>query len=334
MKQIVHKIEISHRTIIFTVVFLLLLWLLYQLRNIVVTLFVGIILVSALNPGVERLERLRIPRFLAAIILYLIFFLFLGLLLVGIVPSLVSQTQTLISRLPSYFEWIENEKIVKSQLEGFLGEISAISFDLIRLIASIFGNLLSFFVLIFVSFYLLLERRNFDQYCIKLFGRERGKIIIKLFKKIETRLGEWVRAQVLLMIIVGLMSYLGLRLLGIEYALPLSLIAGLLEVVPNIGPVIAAIPAILAGLVVSPLTGVATLALYFLVQQLENHIIVPQVMKRGVGINPLVTILALIAGFKLGGTGGAILAIPLMIVVETILKEGCLFEKTYSLRSS
>jgi len=99
------------------------------------------------------------------------------------------------------------------------------------------------------------------------------------------------------------------------------LLAGVLEIIPNIGPTLSAIPAILAGLAVSPLMGLAVAALYFLVQQLENNIIVPQVMKRGAGVNPLLTVLGLIAGFKLGGTLGAVLAVPFIILMETILKE-------------
>ncbi len=323
-KQVVHKIEISHRTIVFTVLFLLFLWFLYQIRYILVILFVGIILMAALNPLVERLEKFKIPRPLGAILIYLVIFSFFGLILAGVIPPLASQTSTLISRLPAYYEslgfWGIDNNFLDSQLNHFLDRLGSISFDIVKMTIGIFGNFVAVFTLIFVSFYLLLERKNLDEYLRKLFGpadKKAGKII----DKVEKRLGEWVRAQFTLMIIVGVMSYVGLRLLGIDFALPLALLAGVLEIVPNIGPTLSAIPAVLVGLVISPLMGLAVAALYFLVQQFENHIIVPQIMKKEVGVNPLITILALVAGFKIGGALGAVLAIPFIILLETFLKE-------------
>jgi len=328
-KQKILKIEISHRTVIFTIALLLFLWFLYQIRHILVILFVGIILMSALNPIVEKLEKLKIPRLLAVILIYLIIFGFLGLILAGIIPPLVNQTKILISRFPSYYRSLESlgidGEILNSQLETLLNRLSSISFDLIRLTVEFLGNFLVVFTLIFVSFYLLLERKNLDEYLEKLFGPANVKVG-KVIAKVEKRLGEWVRAQITLMLIVGVFCYFGLVFLGIEFALPLALLAGVLEIVPNIGPTLSAIPAILAGMAISPLMGLAVAALYFLVQQLENHIIVPQVMKKEAGVNPLITILALGAGFKIGGTIGAILSVPFLILIETLLKEVLLSE--------
>ena len=121
------------------------------------------------------------------------------------------------------------------------------------------------------------------------------------------------------MTIVGLLTYVGLRLLAIDFALPLALLAGLLEVIPNLGPVIAAIPGVFLGLSVSPVTALAVGAMYFLVQQLENSVIVPKVMKRSVGLNPLVTIIVLIVGYQLAGLAGAVLAVPVTLLVTVVL---------------
>lgn len=319
------KIEISHRTIVFTVLFLLLLWFLYQIRQILVILFVGIILTAALNPLVERLEKWRIPRILGAILIYFLILVFFGSILAGLIPPLISQTNTLVSRLPDYLESSGllgiDRNIIDSQIDQLLSLLGSISLDIVKITISVFGNFITFFILFFVSFYLLLEHKNLNSYLIKLFGPKGNEKANRIIGKIEHRLGVWAGAQITLMIIVGVMSYIGLRLLGIDYALPLALLAGLLEVVPNVGPVIASIPAILAGLAVSPLMGLAVAALYFLVQQLENHIIVPQVMAKGVGLNPLITILGLIAGFKIGGVLGAVLSLPSVILIEILLGE-------------
>jgi len=129
------------------------------------------------------------------------------------------------------------------------------------------------------------------------------------------------------MIIIGLLTFIGLTLLGIDYALPLAIFAGFLEIIPSFGPFISAIPAVLVGLLISPLMALAVIALYFLIQQVENNFIVPQLMAKECGLNPLVTIIALIVGFKLGGVIGAILAVPVVLLIEIILTEISASEK-------
>jgi len=315
------KVEISHRTIIFTVFFILLLWLLFQIRQIILALFVSLILMSALNPAVDRLERLRIPRALAILLLYLVIFGVIGIILAGLIPPLVDQTSTLISRLPSYLEGLGLPAIDEDIIASQISQLGSIPANLLRFTVTIFSNLVAVFALAVITFYLLLERKNLDRYLFILFGERDEGIAEKFVDKIEERLGSWVRAQVTLMLFIGAFSYLGLRLLGIDFALPLALLAGILEIIPNIGPIVSAIPAVLTGLTISPLLALAVAALYFLIQQLENTVIVPKVMEKVVGINPLVTILSLAIGFKLAGIVGAVLAVPVVLVSQVVASE-------------
>ena len=319
------KIEISHRTIIFTVLFLLSLWLLYYLRSVLVTLFLGVILMAALSPLVDRLQKWRIPRFLGLILVYVVILAIISFAIGALIPPLIEQTQTLISRFPSYLESLQwmgiNKELIYSQLSQMTEKLSIISGGVIKTFVSFFHNLVNIVVLMVISFYLVLERKNLDKYLLHFFGENAEKIGTRIVDKIEKRLGGWVRAELLLMLIIGLLSYIGLRLLGIDYALPLAILAGLLEIIPGIGPFISAIPAVLLGLLISPLMGLAVAALYFLIQQLENNLIVPQVMARECGLNPLITIIALISGFNLAGIVGAILAVPVVLLIETIFTE-------------
>lgn len=315
------KVEISHRTIIFTVFFLLSLWALFQIKQIILAVFVSIILMSALNPAVDWLEKFRIPRALAIIIIYILIFGGIGILLTGLIPPLVDQTTILVSRLPSYLEEVGlpaiDERIVSSQISQ-LGSIPA---NLLRLTLTVFGNLLAFFILLVITFYLLLERKNLNRYLLIIFGKKDEGKAERLIDKVEERLGGWIRAEVTLMAFIGIITYLGLRLLGTEFALPLALLAGVLEIVPNIGPVLASIPAILAGLAISPLLALAVAALYFLIQQVENVWLVPKVMEKVAGVNPLVTILTLAIGFKLAGALGAVLSVPIVLVAQVVIAE-------------
>ncbi|MFC1727027.1 AI-2E family transporter [Patescibacteria group bacterium] len=315
------KVEISHRTIIFTVLFLLSLFILYQIRQILVIFFVSLVLMSALNPAVSRLERMRIPRIAAILLVYLMVFLLLGLVIAGIIPPLIDQTAVLLSRLPDYFRTSGLSGINQDFLATQLGQIGSIPTNLLKITFSLFNNLLAVFILAVVVFYLLIERKKLDRYLLFLFGTDGEKKAKKFVDELEKKLGGWVRAQIFLMVLIGAMSYLGLRLLGIEFALPLALLAGLLEVIPNVGPTIASIPAILTGLAISPLMGLSVGALYFLIQQIENSFILPQVMSKGVGVNPLVSVMALATGFELAGVVGVVLSIPLVLLVQVLLSE-------------
>jgi predicted PurR-regulated permease PerM len=119
---------------------------------------------------------------------------------------------------------------------------------------------------------------------------------------------------------IGVLSYIGYLILGLNYALPLAMIAGILEIVPNIGPILTAVIASLVALTISPFTAVLTILFSLLIQQLENNFITPKVMKEAVGLNPIVTIFTIAMGAKLAGIGGAILAVPIFLTIQSVFK--------------
>jgi len=315
------KVEISYRTITFTTIFIICLWFLFQIRQIILGLFIAVIVVSALNPSVRKLESLKFPRWLAILIIYLGGFLFLGLGLAGIIPPLVDQTSTLINQIPEFFRQFKimgiDEKLIASQF----AQLTAVPSNMIKFLIGVFSNIVQIVALAVFTFYLLLERKNLDHYLAVLVGEEKGKEIEKVLNKVENRMGGWIRGELLLMTIVGILNYIGFRIIGIEFALPLAILAFLFEIIPNIGPTIAAFPAIIIGLTVSPFYALAAAGWCFLVQQLENTIFVPRIMKKVAGVNPLVSILSLAVGFKLAGVGGAMLAIPTFLTLQVVLGE-------------
>jgi predicted PurR-regulated permease PerM len=123
------------------------------------------------------------------------------------------------------------------------------------------------------------------------------------------------------MFVVGLSTYIGLRLLGVPYALPLAILAGLLEVIPIVGPIVAAIPAVIIGFGISAVIGVSTIALAFLIQQVENYVFVPAIMNKSVGLSSLVILLSLSVGFRLVGVVGAIVSIPAFLTLQVLARE-------------
>lgn len=314
------RIEISYKTIIFTIIFLLGLVLLWQIRNLVVLLFISFVFMEALNPAVVKLERFKIPRPLAILILYTILLTVISFVIAGIIPILVEQTTGLIQTLP---DTLSNIKIFGTNAINFSSQfkiLENIPGSIAKTVISIGSNIFSAFIFMFITFYLLLEKKNFPKYGQNAFGESGKEKMITIIEQLENRLGSWVNAQIFLMLIIGVISYIGYSILGLKYALPLAIIAGLLEAVPSIGPIIATVLAALVGLIVSPLTCILAIIVGIVIQQLENNIIVPRIMKQTIGLNPLITILLISAGAKIGGVMGAIIAIPIFLTTETIIK--------------
>lgn len=316
------KVEVSHRTIIFASLWVLGLWLVFAVRDILLMVFIALILMSAFKPAVDKLEKLRIPRTLGILVVYLLLWGAIGLGLASIIPSLVDQTGKLLQLLPAALGSIQifndHQQDITQQI---LNQIGSLPQNLLHVLMSLFGNVINVFTTLVITFYLLLERQNLDKYLRLLLGDGQPEKVLKTIAKIETRLGGWVRGELVLMLAVGVMTYIGLLLLGVKIALPLAILAAILEIIPNIGPTISAVPAVLVALTINPIIAASTVALYFVVQILENHLLVPNVMRKAVGVNPLVSVLGLIVGFKLAGPAGAVLAIPLVIVIETIVME-------------
>ncbi len=321
-KKIV-KVEISQKTILFILALIVGYWLINQAKDVFLGLFVALILVGALNPTVEKLEKWKIPRWLAISFLYFSLIIIFVLVVSGLIPPFLQQTIALFRSLPIIsrqidFLGLDLSKILTDHVNQ---ELVAIPSGAIKLTISILSNIVSVLGVLVISFYLLLEHKNIDRYLFYFFGQEDGAISKRIIMKLEKRLGSWIRVQLLLMTVIGTLSYIGFRLLSLEFALPLAILAGLLEVVPNIGPILAAIPAILFGLSNSPLTGLVVAAWCFLIQQLENNLIVPKLMKRVTGVNPVITLLALAIGLKIAGVVGMVLAIPTYLTIEVLAKE-------------
>lgn len=313
-------IDISHRTVVFTVFFLIGLWFLWQIKQVLLTIFIAFLFATALNPIIGKLTRFRVPRWIAIILTY---FIVLGVIFgtgAAVIPPLVDQTAAFASRLPQYLTLIGITGIDQFLVSEQIANLGKIPANVFQIAVSAFQNIIAVFGVMVLTFYMLLEWGRLDNRLAFLFGQNSSRAHDFLIKA-EKRLGGWVRGEVMLMVIIGLLSYVGLRLLGIHFALPLAILAGLLEVVPNVGPLVSAIPAIIVGFTISPVMGISVAALYFLIQQLENSLIAPKIMQKSIGIPPLVTLIVLGIGVELGGIIGAILALPIFLVIQIVLAE-------------
>jgi predicted PurR-regulated permease PerM len=311
------KVEVSPRTIIFLILLVLGIWLIFQIKDILLLLFISFILMSSLNPLVDRLEKHRLPRALAILIIYLIGILLVVLVGTIIMPPLVTESIYLLSRLPSSVNALFPSNQIN--LDTIFQQIIPVGGGVIKLSIGVFTNFITLVTLLVFTFYFLLERKKMQDYLVTFIGIEAGKKIFTIVSDIENKLGGWVRGELILMTIIGIESFIGLTLLRVDYALPLAIFAGLLEIVPIIGPIISAVPAVLVAFGTSPILALIVVGLYILIQQTENNLIVPSVMKKAVGLSPIVTILALMIGGRLAGTPGAILSVPTVLIIQIII---------------
>ncbi|MFC1710195.1 AI-2E family transporter [Patescibacteria group bacterium] len=316
------KIEISHKTIIFTVFFLMAIWFLYFIRDIILILFIALLIMAILNPLVTRLSKFKVPRALSVLFVYVLVFVIITATIAGVIPALIEQTKSFANYLPAYLLNIGFSNAIGEQLVNELvSQLGTFPAQIVKVGLSIFSNVVALFTVLIIGFYLLLYRSKMGEQLEKLLGKNKGKMANKYLDVLEEKLGGWTRGQLILMVIIGVLTFLGLTILGIPYALPLALLAGILEIVPNIGPTIAAVPAVVIGFGISPLIGLATIAIYILIQQLENYVFVPKVMEKSVGVNPIVTLLVIAVGFKVAGVAGILISVPVYITIQVVVKE-------------
>ncbi len=320
------RIEISYKTVVFIALFTIGLWLLIQIRQIIILVFLSIILLSALHQPVDWLTAKRIPRILSIAIVYILLIAAIAFVVGTIIPPLISQTTEFVSRLPQIAGTINDflifNKIPVSNLSDVISkQAQQVAGDIVLISTTIISSIFLIVTMFVLSLYLLIDWKTFIRVIESPFSGMQEKKVIILVSKIERGLGMWVRGQLALSLLVGVLTYIGLTILGIPFALPLALVAGIMEIIPIIGPIISSVPAILVGLTISPVMALATAALFFIVQQMESHLVVPVVMSKVVGLQPAAVIIALLIGAKLNGIGGAFLAIPTIIVAKIIIKD-------------
>jgi len=324
----IKKVEVSHKTVIFTVFFLLSLWFLYYIRDILLELFVALLLMTILDPFVSRLTWLRIPRGISVLLSYVIVFGVLGTAIGFLIPPLVDQTSSFVTVLPGYLSNIGvAQNISRDVVNEFLIRLGGLPGEIIKFTLSLFSNVVSVLTVLVFAFYMLLTRNKLDDQLGSFFGEEKRHDIARIIDSLEEKLGGWARGELALMFLVGLATFIGLSLMKIPFALPLSILAGLLEIIPYLGPVFAAIPSILIGFGISPLTGFGVAALAFLIQQLENYLFVPKIMEKSVGVSPIITLLALAIGARIAGVVGMIISVPSVITLQILIKEYFLKEE-------
>jgi len=306
-------------------VFLILVFA-YLVWDIIVLLFVSLLFAASLTPAIDWMEGKKIPRAVGILLIYAAVLLLLSLVAVLIIPPITEQIQQLASTLPSYYERLiqsfgnfklqsDTGQVLQQNLSSVGQTLSSYTGSVFSLVSGLFGGVVTFVTVLVLTFYFIVKKDGLKNFVQSLSPIKYQKYAVSVFLRIQDKLGLWLRGQLLLSGIIFLITLIGLLILDVRYALVLALIAGITEAIPFVGPFIGAVPAVFLAFLESPLKGIFVVILYIVVQQLENNIIVPKVMAKAVGLNPIVVIVAILLGAKLAGVLGAVLAIPVATAV-------------------
>lgn len=326
------KIEISTGTFLRAIVVALGFVFLYLIRDIVAVVLFSVVIASAIEPAAQWFMRFRLPRILSVLIVYILAFTFLAAAFSLIIPPLfaeissVSPDSLIKSASGAFFELVPELPVSISDAiialiensRDYLGQLAGGFF---QATSAVFGGALSFILIIVLSFYLSVQENGIENFLRIVTPLEYERYILDLWSRARRKIGSWMQSQILLGVLIGVMVYLGLTILQIKFALSLAVLAAIFELIPVFGPVLAAIPAVLVALLQSPALGLVVIIFYFIVQQFENHLIVPVVFKKAVGVPPILVVIALIVGGKLGGLFGLLLAVPAAAVLVEFLND-------------
>lgn len=317
-------------------------YLLYRLQDIVLLILLAILTSMALTPAVNKLRRRGFSRTAAVLLVYAVIFIGGLALLVLSVPLLFSEIRAFLLAWPEYaarldlaladiqfyFQQFGIQFDRASLFSGVGSEVSGRVGNLFSTTADILSSLIHFVGFLFLALYLSLEEKGLERLFLILTPKEYHSAALSFVERMRARISQWLFGQLILVAIAFVMYYIGLTVLGVPYALAIALFGALMELLPYIGPILAAIPAIVVGLLVSPVLGLSALAFYTVAHQLEAHIFAPQVMKRSAELNPIAFILAVLIGFELAGPVGIILSVPIAMILSLYVDD--LLEKKSS----
>ncbi len=309
--------------------------LVLRLMDVLIMVFIALVIAATLRPMVTFLQRRKIPKALAVSLIYLGILAVLAGLFVLVIPALVNQGSALVRSLPHVYASLV-ASLEKSPIDAIrtlpqrlptgdqlASQLQAVSSIVLTGVLGIGMGVIAFLTqlvsIIVLSIYLTLDQSRLERFWLSLASTARRPELLAIWREIESRLGGYVRGELLLMTSIGVLSCLGYLAIGLPYALALGALAGLLEFVPMVGPTLGAIPAVLVALSISPQAALLVVAFTVVLQMAENHILVPRLMGRSVGVSPIMVILAVFTFTTLLGITGAFLAIPLAAILQVLM---------------
>lgn len=323
------RLEVSWGTLWQIFLFVLLVGVLFIARDIVFGLFLAIVISSGLEVAVTFLERRGVPRTLGVILLFLVMALLLAVTVYFLVPLLIEEVNEVFktartSPLGAFVNQFLDAPTARSFtqiLNEFAQELFSGNLTPFGALSKIFGGFGLAAAVIVSSFYLSLSRDGVGRFIRVVFPETHEEKALKIYERSRLKIGRWFQSQILLSVVMGVLSWGALSLLGVPHAFLIGVLAGILEIVPFVGPIIYGGVAILFAFTVSSALAIYTLLAFLLLQQFESHVLVPLIMRKVVDLHPVIVITVLFIGIKVGGVLGALLSVPFAAILQEVIEE-------------
>ena len=303
---------------------------LFWARQALIILFLAIVISSSIDGLVSWLQRKKIPRIFGTLLIFLVALTILALLLYTLIPIAIFELQSLLGNLkkieiPIFGALDISQFVGIDKYLGNLGNLADVLFSggasFLNIVAAVFGNLALIIATLILSFYLMVNRAGVEKFLRIILPIIYEDYIVGIYLRARKKMGRWLQGQILLMLVVGAATTIGLWILGVKYSLILGILAGVLEIVPIVGPIFSGTIAFLVAISESWILGLYVIILFLVIQQAESHLLIPLIMRKTVGISPVVVVIALLAGSQIAGLVGIILAVPTAVVLQEVIED-------------
>lgn len=311
------------------------LYLVWLVRDILGLLAGALFLAALIHPLARWGEKRKIPKGITVIAVYIALFALLVLAFALIIPTMLEQvtglSNTIGSSITTLSSSVQSVRDFSAQygladnlstsVASVQEQLSHIATGFVAALGDLFGGLARLVIILVMAFYMVVQ----DREAIKLFHNlvpdSYQEMSAQIVVRVEEKISKWLSGQLMLSLVIGILYYIGMLVLGIDSALSLAIFAGFTEFVPYLGPILGGIPIVIVAFNDSPVKALFALALLAIIQQLENHVIVPKIMQKALGLNPLASIIAVLVGAQLFGVIGALVAIPVATAISVVLSE-------------
>lgn len=311
-----------------------------EIKNIIILFFISAFLALALDPFVDKMQKYKIPRSIGILIVYIVFIGVIGFVIASFIPILATEIPNLansvldwisslgfdasifqdqISEIQNYLSGIQKDLSQEHLATGFK-LFSTISQNAIAIIGSVAGGIFSFVMVLVITFFMIVDEDGIKKFLLALFPARYHDYILEKGAIVENKFGAWVRGQLILMLAVGILTFIALEIAGVKYSATLAVLAGLTELLPYVGPLLAYIPAAIIALSQSGfIFAIVVTAIYIGIQQLEGNVLIPLVMKKTVGLSPVIVMFAMLVGASFPETINPIVGIIVSVPIATAI---------------
>jgi len=315
----------------------LLLWLIYELRGVLLIVYISILLAIGFTPAVRWIEGHRVespvrllPRWAAVLLLYATFAAGVGIVIALVVPQIANQAAALSQRMPQYLDRAQHFMIERgwvspdwtwTDLFKTPGNPQSAVAGVFGAVRGVLGGVGMIITMLVMPYYLLVDADSLQHSFLRFFPPEHRARIERITDNVAIKVGDWLNGQLFLCTVIGTAVTLMLWVLGVPFFLLLGLIAAVGEAIPVVGPILSAVPAVLVASTVSINKAALVALLFWGIQTIENNLLVPRVMHRQVGLRTVTVLVSLLCGGTLFGVVGLLLAVPTAAILRVLVEE-------------